>query len=144
MNNPSEVTSQHDTNSLDVRALVNQWLEGGKIRDGQKLLALLHPDIRLTVPFKTDVIWGSINTLSTFKAFDEVVSNFTYKNVLIDGKVAALRFEGNINGELLQGVDLFHFNHEGQIEKIEIMARPLASVQSLQEAIEGNDVQQTM
>jgi len=144
MNNLLEATNKQTTDSLDVSALVNQWFEGVKMRDVQKLLALLHPDIRLTVPFQTDVILGNIKALETFKFFDEVVSNFTYKSVLIDGNVAALRFEGDINGERLQGVDFFHFNLEGQVEKIEVMARPLDAVLGLQKAIERNKVKQPM
>jgi len=101
------------------------------------LLSLLHPDMQLTVPFQTDVILGNVNALHTFKSFDEVVNDFNYKNVLIDGNIAALRFDGYINGEHLQGVDFFTFNEKGLVETIEVMARPLAAVLCLQEAIEG-------
>jgi len=129
---------QLNTSTLDVSTLVNQWFEGVKKRDINKLLSLLHPDMQLTVPFQTEVILGNVNALQTFKAFDEAVNNFSYKNVLIDGNIAALRFEGDINGEHLQGVDFFHFNAEGQVEKIEVMARPLAAIQHLHEAVNGN------
>jgi len=137
MSHTTATEHQKNISALNVSTLVNQWLEGVKQRDVNKLLSLLHPDIRLTVPFQTDVILGNINTLETFRTFDEMVSNFIYKSVLIDGSIAALRFEGDINGERLQGVDFFHFNSAGQVEKIEVMARPLAAVQGLQKAIEG-------
>jgi len=120
---------------LNISSLVNQWFEGVKARDAKKLLSLLHPDMQLTVPFQTEVILGNVNALQTFKIFDEVVINFNYKSVLIDGKVAALRFDGFVNGEHLQGVDFFHFNSEGRVEKIEVMARPLAAIQNLHEAV---------
>ncbi len=126
-----------NTNALDVSALVNQWFEGVKTRDAEKLLLLLEPHMQLTVPFQTEVILGNMSALQTFKAFDEAVDNFSYKSVLIDGQVAALRFDGHINGEYLQGVDFFHFNTEGKVEKIEVMARPLAAIQHLHEAVNG-------
>jgi len=128
---------QQDTSALEVNMLVNQWFEGVKKRNVNKLLSLLHPDMQLTVPFQTEVVLGNVNALQTFKAFDEAVNNFNYKNVLIDGNIAALRFEGDINGEYLQGVDFFHFNAKGQVEKIEVMARPLAAIQSLRKAVNG-------
>lgn len=130
--------NQQSSSTLDVRTLVNQWFEGVKERDVNKLLSLLHTDMQLTVPFQTEVVLGNMNALQTFKAFDEAVKNFSYKNVLIDGNIAALRFEGNINGEHIQGVDFFHFNAEGQVEKIEVMARPLAAIQHLHEAINNH------
>jgi hypothetical protein len=102
------------------------------------LLSLLHPDTQLSVPFQTEVILGNVNALHTFKAFDEAVDNFTYKNILIDGNIAALRFDGSINGEYLQGVDFFHFNSEGRVERIEVMARPLVAIQYLREAVNAN------
>jgi len=129
--------NQPNRSELDINTLVNQWFEGVKKRDVNKLLSLLHPDMQLTVPFQTEAILGNVNALQTFKAFDEAVNNFNYKNVLIDGNIAALHFEGDINGEHLQGVDFFHFNAEGQVEKIEVMARPLAAIQYLHEAVNG-------
>jgi len=129
---------QQNTSTLDVNTLVNHWFEGVKARDVKKLLSLLHPDIQLTVPFKSEVILGNVKALQTFKAFDEAVANFSYKNVLIDGNIAALRFEGDIKGEHLQGVDFFHFNAEGLVEKIEVMSRPLAAIAHLREAVIGS------
>jgi len=129
---------QQNTSTLDVNTLVNHWFEGVKARDVKKLLSLLHPDIQLTVPFKSEVILGNVKALQTFKAFDEAVANFSYKNVLIDGNIAALRFEGDVKGEHLQGVDFFHFNAEGLVEKIEVMSRPLAAIAHLREAVIGS------
>jgi len=129
---------QQNTNTPDVQTLVNHWFDGVKERNIKKLLSLLHPDIQLTVPFKTEVILGNVNALQTFKAFDEAVDNFSYKNVLIDGNIAALRFEGDIKGEHLEGVDFFHFNVEGQVEKIEVMSRPIAAIAHLREAVVGS------
>jgi len=126
-----------NTSELDINILVKKWFEGVKKRDVNKLLSLLHPDMELTVPFQTETILGNVNALQTFKVFDESVNNFNYKNVLIDGNIAALHFEGDINGEHLQGVDFFHFNADGQVEKIEVMARPLAAIQYLHEAVNG-------
>lgn len=140
MNHRSATDNQHHRSALDIKTLVNQWLEGVKARDANKLLSLLNPDMQLTVPFQTEVILGNVNTLHTFKIFDEVMTDFNYKNALIDGNIAALRFEGYINGELLQGVDFFHFNTEGQVEKIEVMARPLAAIQYLHEAVNRHKV----
>jgi len=137
MSHASEKGNQLNINALDMNALVNQWFEGVKARDAERLLSLLHSDIQLTVPFQTEAILGNVNALQTFKAFDEAVNNFNYKNLLIDGNVGTLHFEGDVNGEHLQGVDFSHFNAEGQVKKIEVMARPLAAIQYLHEAVNG-------
>jgi len=136
----SAKVNQQSPSALDVSTLVNQWFEGVDEKDVNKLLSLLHPDMKLTVPFQTEVILGHVNALQTFKAFDEAVNNFSYRNVLIDGNIAALRFDGYINGEHLQGVDFFHFNREGRVVKIEIMARPLAAIKHLHDAVNGHKV----
>jgi len=138
MSHTSASDNQHNKSALDINTLVNQWFEGVKARDANKLLSLLHPDMQLTVPFQTEVILGNVNALHTFKTFDGAVNNFNYKNVLIDGNIAALRFDGYTNGEHLQGVDFFHFNTEGRVEKIEVMARPLAAIQYLHKAVNGH------
>jgi hypothetical protein len=130
--------NQQPPSTLDVSTLVNQWFEGVKERSITKLESLLHPDVQLTVPFQTEVVLGNVNALQTLKAFDQAVNNFNYKEVLIDANIAALRFDGYINGEHLQGVDFFHFNTGGQVEKIEVMARPLTAIQNLHKVINRN------
>ena len=140
MSYSSAINNQSNASELDVNALVSQWFKGVNARDTNKLLSLLHPDIQLTVPFQTEVILGNVNALHTFKTFDEAVDDFNYKNVLIEGNIAALRFDGYINGEHLQGVDFLHFNTEGQVEKIEVMARPLTAIQYLHEAVNGHKI----
>ena len=138
MDSFSTSEAQSESSAIDTQGLVNQWFSGIKERNAHALLSLLHPDMVLTTPFQTEAISGNVNVLQTFKTFDQCVKNFTYQGVLVDGDIAALRFEGEVGGEHLQGVDFFHFNQEGQVEKIEVMARPLAAVQALRKAIDGN------
>ena len=130
---------QSKATPIDTVDLINQWFGGIKERNAQALLSLLHPDMVLTTPFQTESISGNMNVLKTFKIFDQCVNNFNYQGVLVDGNIAALRFDGDVGGEHLQGVDFFHFNQEGQVEKIEVMARPLAAVQALRTAIDENN-----
>ena len=79
MSYTSVTDNRPNTSELDINMLVNQWHEGVKKRDINKLLLLLHPDMQLTVPFQTEAILGHMNALQTFKAFDEYVNNFNYK-----------------------------------------------------------------
>jgi len=135
MNLASASYNQQSLSTDDVGCRVNQWFEAVKARHVNTLMSLLCSDVRLTVPFQTEVILGNVNTLNTFKVFDQVVNNFSYNSVLIDGNTAALRFDGDINEEHLQGVDFFHFNSAGQVDKIEVMARPLIAINYLHETV---------
>jgi hypothetical protein len=56
-------------------------------RDANKLMSLLHPNMQLTVPFQTEVILDKLNALQIFKTLDQVMIDFNYNNVLIDGYI---------------------------------------------------------
>ena len=58
-----------------------------KARDANKLISLLHPNMQVIVPFQTEVILDKLNALQIFKTLDQVMIDFNYKNVLIDGYI---------------------------------------------------------
>lgn len=122
-------------NSDNEENVINEWLEGVKTRDVDKLLALLDENIALNPPFQTDKVFGRGGTLKTLRAFDQVVDNFSYQRTFTSKGAVILEFKGVIDGMELQGVDLFTINDDLKIQSIEVMARPLAAVQALGKAI---------
>ena len=119
-----------------IEALVLQsWLEGVKNRDAAALVSLFSTNPILNPPFQDETVEGANNILKTLRAFDQSVNNFKYQRTFVQEGTALLEFTGDVGGQALQGLDLFNINKAGEIESIEVMARPLAAVQKLGEAI---------
>jgi len=58
-------------------------------------------------------------------------SNFTYVREVINDSDAVLEFTAEINGIVINGVDMIHWNAEGKIDDFKVMIRPLKAVNLL-------------
>ena len=58
-------------------------------------------------------------------------SNFTYVREVIDESDAVLEFTAEINGIVINGVDMIHWNADGKIDDFKVMIRPLKAVNLL-------------
>jgi hypothetical protein len=131
------MTDKHriQTENMPESLVVGKWLAGVQQRNATELLGLLEEGVTLSPPFESEVTHGGENILLTFKAFDQVVDNFSYHRTITGVGTAVLEFKGEVNGIPLQGVDVFSINQDQKIEAIEVMARPLEAVQALRESI---------
>lgn len=127
--------SENKANSQNIPQLVKQWHEAVEKRDREAVINLLHKDLELKTPFQTEAISGVLNVMQTMIFFIESMDTFQYRECLTDEGIAALKFDGTINGETLEGVDFFHFDAQGKVFRIEVMARPLSSIEKLGQSI---------
>ena len=129
------VVSLNEAFSIENRVL-KKWLEGVKSRNAATLVSLLNSDTLLSPPFQDHTVVGASEILKTLRSFDQSVNNFKYQRVYLREGSFILEFSGDIEGEPLQGIDLFNINEVGKIESIQVMARPLGAVKKLGVAVE--------
>lgn len=63
----------------------------------------------------------------------QVFENFTYHREFIskDGQNVVLEFSANVGEAKLKGIDMIHFNDQGQIVEFEVMIRPKRGLEAL-------------
>ena len=71
---------------------------------------------------------AAIQTLNTS-------GTFRYLREVIDGHHAVLEFETEIDGILINGVDMIEWNEAEQIVDFKVMVRPLKAVNAIHEAM---------
>jgi hypothetical protein len=57
--------------------------------------------------------------------------SFRYVKQVVTAEHAVLEFECNVDGILINGVDILTFNAEGKIEEFKVMVRPLKAINLL-------------
>jgi len=58
-------------------------------------------------------------------------SNFEYVREVVGESDAVLEFTAEVNGIIINGVDMVHWNAEGKIDDFKVMIRPLKAVNLL-------------
>lgn len=61
--------------------------------------------------------------------------HFSYKRELVDGNHAVLEFETMIGDVLVNGVDMIHWNDQGQVVDFKVMVRPLKAINAIHQAM---------
>lgn len=61
--------------------------------------------------------------------------NFRYLNEWYNESSAVLEFEVEVNGIVVNGIDMMFWNAEGKIERFKVMVRPLKAVNLVHEAM---------
>lgn len=61
--------------------------------------------------------------------------NFHYTHEWWNDQSAVLEFEVEVNGILVNGVDMIFWNAEGKIERFKVMIRPLKAINLVHEAM---------
>ena len=102
-----------------------------KNRDADGLEALLADDAVMHSPVVHRPQEGKAITQMYLMAAFEVFINdsFHYVRQLVDERDAILEFEVEIDGILVNGVDMIKWNDAGQIVEFKVMVRPLKGMQ---------------
>jgi len=67
-------------------------------------------------------------------AFEVLVNgSFTYVRQVVGERDAVLEFTANVDGILVNGVDMIHWNDAGEIDDFKVMIRPLKAINLLHE-----------
>ena len=58
-------------------------------------------------------------------------TGFHYVNKWIDTNSAVLEFAAEVDGISVEGVDILHWNDEGQLTSVKVMIRPFKAIQTV-------------
>lgn len=111
------------------------WHRLVRERDPDALDALLADDAVFLSPIVHAPQRGKALTRLYLRAAFQVFFNdsFRYVRELCDGRDAVLEFETTIDGVMVNGVDMIHFDEAGRIAEFKVMLRPLKAIQLIHE-----------
>lgn len=116
---------------------VQAWLAGVDARNSHQVSELLADQVVLHSPVVSEPQTGKELVghylAAVFRVF--AAGHFRYTRVLADPHDAALEFEVQVDGVLVNGIDLLRFGPDGKIVDFKVMVRPLAALKALQRAI---------
>jgi SnoaL-like domain len=70
---------------------------------------------------------------AAFKVFND---SFRYVREVVDGNNAVLEFEAELDGIVVNGIDMITWNDQGQITDFKVMVRPLKAINLIQQKME--------
>lgn len=109
---------------------VDAWHRIVDARSPAGLHALLAPDVVFHSPVMHTPQHGRARVTLYLTAALDVLCNgsFRYAREIVGPKDAALEFEAEIDGIVVNGVDLVRWNDAGEITDFKVMLRPLKAV----------------
>jgi len=116
--------SSNNTDPIDA------WHRLVKERDVKALDTLLAPDAVFHSPVVHNAQAGRAVTKAYLAAALQVLGNesFRYVREVRSGQDAVLEFDLQLEGIHINGVDMIHWNDQGQITDFKVMLRPLKAV----------------
>lgn len=116
--------------SIDTMAA---WHDLVRRRSAADLDALLDDDVVFHSPIVHTPQEGKALTTMYLTAALHVIANdtFTYVREIVGPRDAALEFRAEIDGIVVNGVDLIRWNDAGRIVDFTVMVRPLKAVNLL-------------
>lgn len=118
-----------------MKANVENWHEVITSRDLEKLSEILSEDVVFYSPVVHTPQVGKKLTQLYLSAALHVIANdtFIYIKKVIDSNETILEFEVEIDGILVNGVDIITWNSNGKITEFKVMIRPLKGVNLIHE-----------
>ena len=109
---------------------LQQWHKVMSTGDAKLLSELLTDDVVFHSPVVHTPQKGKKITMAYLLAASQVLGGdgFTYVRQIIDEKNFVLEFTKEIDGILINGVDIVAFNENDQITDFKVMVRPLKAV----------------
>jgi hypothetical protein len=110
--------------------LVKSWHDVIRSRDASRIGSLLADDIVFHSPVvHTPQTGKKITSLYLTAAYHVLLNDsFRYVREIIGERDLVLEFEVEIDGILVNGVDIISWNDEGKISDFKVMIRPLKGV----------------
>ena len=114
---------------------IDAWLELARTRDAAALDTLLADDVVFISPVVHTPQQGKALTTAYLSGAFKVFFNPTFRYVreIIGPSDAMLEFETEIDGILVNGVDIIKWNADGKILEFKVMLRPLRAINLIHE-----------
>ncbi|SFR76247.1 Ketosteroid isomerase-related protein [Marinobacter daqiaonensis] len=112
---------------------IRTWHRLMENRDVNGLDDLLAEDVVFHSPVVHTPQEGKAITSQYLAAAFYVLGNeqFRYLREVVDGNNAVLEFYTELDGVVINGIDMIHWNEEGRITDFKVMVRPLKAVNTL-------------
>ena len=110
--------------------MINQWHQLVQTRDLNSLADILAPEVVLHSPvIHTPVPGQKMVALYLTAAFNTFLNeSFTYINEFTSKNAAVLEFTVEIEGIIVNGIDMITWNDEGKIIEFKVMVRPIKAL----------------
>ncbi|OBG78359.1 MULTISPECIES: nuclear transport factor 2 family protein [unclassified Mycobacterium] len=116
-----------------VEAFVDCMHGGG----GDALSGLLAGDVVLSGPLNAEPLTGRKAVLDAIRALSTVATDLAYEEILSGSTHHAARFRLRIDDTVVDGVDFFRLDEDGNIGEITIWWRPLPAGVEMQGRVAG-------
>ncbi len=116
---------------MKIQQTINDWHEILQSQNTQRLADILAEDVTFHSPILHRAQEGKqITTMYLTAAFFVFYNpTFTYVREVLQGNNAVLEFTTEIDGIIVNGVDMIRCNEEGKIVDFKVMVRPLKAIQ---------------
>jgi hypothetical protein len=114
---------------------INAWHEFVRTKKPALLKQLLAENVQFHSPVVHTPQSGKAITLMYLMAALDVFSDnsFHYQRELLGDEFAVLEFSAEINGIVINGVDMITWDAEGKITDFKVMIRPLQAIKVIQD-----------
>ena len=118
---------------IDMIDTIAAWHAIVKRRDGVGLEELLAEDVVFHSPVVHTPQRGKAITLMYLQGALHVLNNghFRYEREIVGARDAVLEFSTEIDGIVINGIDLMRWGDDGRITDFKVMVRPLKAVNML-------------
>ena len=122
--------------SQTAQKAIKHWHEvasNGSTPEG--LMDILHPDAEFHSPVVHTPQKGRPIVIAYLSAAGETLGNdsFRYVREVVDGDTAILEFQTEMDGILVNGIDMITFDEDGLITDFKVMVRPLKAINKVWE-----------
>lgn len=113
-----------------IKKGLESWHQFIQTRDLSKLDEFLADDVILYSPVVFTPIEGKFFVKMYLMAAEQIIANkhFEYVRELSSDHDAFLEFKTTIDDITVEGIDMIHFNEQGQVQSLKVMLRPLKAV----------------
>ena len=131
----SQETEQIMETTIDtsITEQLQQWHKVVSDKDFNLLQGILADDVEFHSPTVWQPKQGKQVTAYILKTVIGIFEEFTYHRQFINGDSVALEFSAMVGDKKIKGMDLIHWNEQGQIDHFEVLVRPLNGLQLLLE-----------
>ncbi len=121
--------------SQPISTAINHWHQIIQAGEPDQLNDLLAAEVVFHSPvLHTPQVGKPLVKMYLTAAFHVLLPNkFTYLREVHDGNHAVLEFQAEIDGLIINGVDMIECNDQGQITDFKVMLRPLKALTLVQQ-----------